>query len=93
MYLRKRIETLEASLAPRGRRVCIWGMTSGNDVGFRLKTNREIEAEISAGQRLGSIGPNDQVDVVSWQMSKEASYGEPFQAAYRSDRGKTWRRW
>lgn len=69
MYLRKRIETLEAALRPRGRRVCIWGMTTGDVSGFRLKTDQEIDAEINSNRRLGSIGPNDRVDVVSWQVN------------------------
>ena len=69
MYLRKRIETLEASLAPRGRRVCIWGMTSGLKDGFRLKTDEEIEADINTQRMPGMIGPNDPIDVVCWQVS------------------------
>lgn len=69
MYRRKRIETLEAALAPRGRRVCIWGMTSGDDFGLRLKTDEEIEAEINADRCLGIIHPGDRVKVVSWQTN------------------------
>lgn len=69
MYLRKRLETLEASLAPRGRRVCIWGMTSGLEDGFRLKSDREIEADIDTERMRGMIGPNDRIDVVCWQVS------------------------
>ena len=69
MYLRKRIETLEASLAPRGRRVCIWGMTSGLEDGIRLKTDKEIEADIDTECMLGMIGPNDRIDVVCWRVN------------------------
>ena len=69
MHLRKRLESLEASLAPRCRRVCIWGMTSGLEDGFRLKTDKEIEADIDTERTLGMIGPNDRIDVVCWQVS------------------------
>ena len=50
MYLRKRIETLEASLAPRDRPIIgIWAM-----VGNRAMTDQEIEKEIAARKAAGA---------------------------------------
>ena len=41
MYLRKRIETLEAALAPSGKPVVIWAM-----VGDRAMTDDELRTEL-----------------------------------------------
>ena len=46
MYLRKRIETLEAALAPSGKPVVFWAM-----VGARAMTDDEIRAELDYRQR------------------------------------------
>ena len=49
MYLRKRIETLEASLAPRGKPVVFWAM-----VGDRAMTEQEIDRDIDVRKAAGA---------------------------------------
>ena len=49
MYLRKRIETLEASLAPRGKPIVIWAM-----IGNRAMTKQEIDKDIDVRKAAGA---------------------------------------
>ena len=64
---RKRLENLEAVIAPRqGRPFVIWGM---NDGLTRLKTDREIEADIDAALAAGQMAPCDRPIVVGWRVA------------------------
>ena len=58
MYLRKRIETLEAALAPSGKAVVFWAM-----VGDRAMTDHELRAEIEHRQ---SESPGTRFVPVAW---------------------------
>ena len=58
MYLRKRLETLEASLAPRSQPVVIWAM-----VGDRAMTDAELRTEIEHRQ---SENPGARFVPVGW---------------------------
>lgn len=64
-YLRKRLEDLEAALAPRGKPIVIWAM-----VGDRAMTEAEINAEIAA---FSAIDPVVQCIPVRWLTTSEAA--------------------
>jgi hypothetical protein len=63
---RKRLENLEAVIAPReGKQFIIWGM---DDDFTRLKTEQEINAEINAALAAGRMAGNDRPVVVCWKL-------------------------
>lgn len=66
--LRKRLENLEAAIAPPERRpYCIWGTVQGGAAGTRRKTKREIQGEIDAAIASGTMSVIDRPLVVCWK--------------------------
>jgi hypothetical protein len=64
---RKRLENLEALISPKqGRPFVVWGM---DDEFTRLKTDREITAEIDAALAAGRMAANDTALIVSWKLA------------------------
>ena len=63
MYLRKRIETLEAAMVPRGEPIAIWAM-----VGNRAMTKQEINEEIATRKAAGAPA-NAQFIPVRWMTA------------------------
>lgn len=66
---RRRLESLEAAINPArfGRPFCVWGTT--NDAGVtRLKTDREITAEITGARASGAMTDLDFALVVQWRL-------------------------
>jgi hypothetical protein len=65
---RKRLENLEAVIAPRlGRPFMVWGM---DDDCMRLKTEQELDVEIAAAIAAGRMAANDQPIIVSWKVAQ-----------------------
>ena len=65
MYLRKRIETLEASLAPRGKPIVIWAM-----IGNRAMTQQEIDKDIDVRKAAGAPA-NARFISVRWKTADD----------------------
>ena len=66
--LRKRLENLEAAIAPPdGRPFCIWGTVGDYTADMRRKTEDEIQIEIDAAIASGAMAVIDWPVVVSWK--------------------------
>jgi hypothetical protein len=66
--LRKRLENLEAAIAPPdGRSFVIWGTVGDATGAWRRKTDDEIQIEIDAALASGAIAAIDRPTVVCWK--------------------------
>jgi hypothetical protein len=65
---RKRLENLEAVIAPRkGKPFIVWGM---DDDFMRLKTEQELDGEIADAIATGRMAANDEPIVVVWKRNR-----------------------
>jgi hypothetical protein len=66
--LRKRVENLEAAIAPPdGSPFCIWGTVGDCTTDMRRKTADEIQLEIDAAITSGAMAAIDRPVVVCWK--------------------------
>jgi hypothetical protein len=66
--LRKRVENLEAAIAPPdGSPFCIWGTVGDYTTDMRRKTADEIQLEIDAAIASGAMAAIDRPVVVCWK--------------------------
>jgi hypothetical protein len=66
--LRKRLENLEAAMAPPdGRPFVIWGTVGEATAAMRRKTEEEIQIEINAAIASGTMAIIDRATVICWK--------------------------
>lgn len=66
--LRKRLENLEAAIAPPdGRPFVIWGTVGDATANMRRKTEEKIQREITAAMASGAMSAIDRPMVICWK--------------------------